>query len=129
MFAMVMIAGNIPIRSAAFKENKTLLSLTGAFSGGLFLSVGIIHLLPESQAYFNLENRLRGVKGDQFPYAFLITVLSFAAILYIEKVLLPHPHPRHTSTHCKKLELPSGELHNDVSEMPQAQVFSPTSTQ
>jgi len=48
MFLMIMIAGNIPLKSAAFKENKLILSLTGAFSGGLFLSVGIIHLMPEA---------------------------------------------------------------------------------
>lgn len=48
MFLMIIVMGNIPLRSAAFKGNQLLLELTGAFSGGLFLSVGIIHLLPES---------------------------------------------------------------------------------
>ena len=52
MFAMIAIVGNIPLRSKAFKENQLLLSLTGAFSGGLFLSVGIIHLLPDSITQF-----------------------------------------------------------------------------
>jgi zinc transporter 1/2/3 len=46
MFLMILIFGNIPLRSVAFHENKKLLSLSASFSGGLFLSVGMIHLLP-----------------------------------------------------------------------------------
>lgn len=44
--------GNIPLRVKAFKENKLVLSLAAAFSGGLFLSVGTLHLLPESNECF-----------------------------------------------------------------------------
>ena len=52
MFFEVVIFGSIPLRLAAFKENKLVLALSGAFSGGLFLSIGLIHLLPESNENF-----------------------------------------------------------------------------
>jgi len=52
MFMMIMIVGSLPIRIKSFKTNPLLLSLTRAFSGGLFLGVGLIHLLPEANEKF-----------------------------------------------------------------------------
>jgi len=54
MFLLILIVGSLPIRSSSFKSNDKLLSLTKAFSGGLFLAVGIVHLLPEASE--NFEN-------------------------------------------------------------------------
>lgn len=78
-----MITGNIPLRVKAFKENKLVLSMAAAFSGGLFLAVGCIHLLPESNE--NFENYFNDDK-EHFPWAFLISVASFSIILFIEKI-------------------------------------------
>lgn len=55
MFMMILIVGSVPLRIKAFKENQHLLALTGAFSGGLFISVGLIHLLPEAILYFEMD--------------------------------------------------------------------------
>lgn len=52
MFLMIMIVGSLPLRMKQFKTNPLLLSLTRAFSGGLFLGVGLIHLLPEANEKF-----------------------------------------------------------------------------
>jgi zinc transporter 1/2/3 len=52
MFFMILIIGSIPQRSKEFKENTMLLSLSAAFSGGLFLSIGILHILPEASENF-----------------------------------------------------------------------------
>ena len=54
MFSLVAIVGSIPLRVKAFKSNKVLLSFSAAFSGGLFLSVGVIHLLPEAHENITL---------------------------------------------------------------------------
>jgi zinc transporter 1/2/3 len=83
MFLMVLITGNLPLRLKSFKSNPLVLSLTSAFSGGLFLAVGVIHLLPEANE--NFENALSKDK-ENFPWAFAITIMSFALILFIEKV-------------------------------------------
>jgi zinc transporter 1/2/3 len=48
MFLLVVITGSIPYRSEAFKSSKKAISYTMAFSGGLFLSVGLLHILPEA---------------------------------------------------------------------------------
>ena len=52
MFLEVVIFGLIPLRVEAFKENKLVLALSDGFSGGLFLAVGLIHLLPEANENF-----------------------------------------------------------------------------
>ncbi len=52
MFIMIIITGNIPLRVRSFKENPRLMSLSSAFAGGLFLSIGILHILPESHEHF-----------------------------------------------------------------------------
>jgi len=60
-----MIVGSLPIRIKSFKTNPLLLSLTRAFSGGLFLGVGLIHLLPEAnekfEAYAEENKKIRGI--------------------------------------------------------------------
>ena len=48
MFSLVVVFGLIPLRLNAFKTNLYLKSISGAFSGGLFLAVGLIHLLPDA---------------------------------------------------------------------------------
>ena len=51
-FLEVVIFGLIPKRVEAFKENKLVLALSNGFSGGLFLAIGFIHLLPEANENF-----------------------------------------------------------------------------
>lgn len=51
---MTLGFGMLPIKLKAFKENKLVLALANGFSGGLFLAVGILHLLPEAAE--NFEN-------------------------------------------------------------------------
>lgn len=53
MFLLIMITGSIPLRSKSFKSNPKVLSLSSAFAGGLFLAVGLLHLLPEANENFN----------------------------------------------------------------------------
>ena len=60
MFLMIIITGSLPFRwfyltsiiifykdRKKFQNSIKLLSFANAFSGGLFLSVAVIHLLPE----------------------------------------------------------------------------------
>ena len=110
MFLEIMIFGSLPIRLKAFKENKLLLSLAAGFSGGLFLAIGVIHLLPEANEQINTyfeeqdeadhdhnppNNPIVGHGGDEdepFPWAFLVCVLSFSLILFIEKMITAEQH-------------------------------------
>lgn len=93
MFAMIMITGNIPLRSKSFKSYPVVLSLSSAFSGGLFLAVGVLHLMPEAND--DIENSFDPDSGEHFPWSFFTTVLSFALVLFIEKVAITHKHHHH----------------------------------
>ena len=53
MFLLILIVGTLPIRAKNFRSNPRLLSYASAFSGGLFLAVGLIHLIPEAQEDFD----------------------------------------------------------------------------
>lgn len=53
MFLITLGFGIMPLKVKAFKENKMVLALSNAFSGGLFFAVGILHLLPEAAENFN----------------------------------------------------------------------------
>lgn len=102
-FILVAVIGSLPLRLKAFKTNKVLiiysikklLSYTSSFAGGLFLSVGLLHLLPEAVECF--ESYFSDQKVEAFPFAYLIVILSFSLILLIEKVVtdVPHDHKVH----------------------------------
>ena len=71
--------------------------MASAFSGGLFLSVGMIHLLPEAQS--SIDTYWEEVEENQehFPFVFFITVVSFSIILWIEKVVtVDYNHHSHS---------------------------------
>ncbi|EGR31297.1 zip zinc transporter family protein, putative [Ichthyophthirius multifiliis] len=100
MFLIILLTGNIPLRVKSFKENPRIMSLSSAFAGGLFLSIGILHILPESQEQFQkyYQNQLpeqshvqrnmqKENKQEYFPWPYFIIVISFALILFIDKVI------------------------------------------
>lgn len=109
MFLEIILFGMLPLKLKAFKENKLVLSMSASFSGGLFLAIGLLHLLPEASENFENyyedqeEEDGHGGHGDEeehFPWAFFLSVLSFALILFIEKVLTvgwggDHHHHHH----------------------------------
>jgi zinc transporter ZupT len=77
IFAMAIVAG-IPSYAGSFRAffDKYLMQLD-AFSRGVFLSIGIIHLLPEALEHVHT------------PIIPLIVVLSFTFLMWLEKCL-PH---------------------------------------
>lgn len=54
----------VPMKIKRFRENKDLISLANAFSGGVFLSLAFGHMIPHSQHGFEhtvREARLSGM--------------------------------------------------------------------
>ena len=47
VFFLTIVAGILPVYVKACKESPTFLGLANAFSGGLFLAIGLFHILPE----------------------------------------------------------------------------------
>jgi zinc transporter 1/2/3 len=71
----------LPLRAKNFAENKTLLSLANAFSGGVFLSLAFGHLIPECVHGFN---DLEGSHNEVLP--FMTVLFGYLLIFFVEKV-------------------------------------------
>ncbi|KAL4462640.1 hypothetical protein ABPG74_000470 [Tetrahymena malaccensis] len=97
MYIIVLITGSIPLRIKSFKENQKFLSIASAFSGGLFISIGLIHILPDAgddfDNYYNSQS-------SHFPFQMFITVVSFSFVLFLEKILGEQFQHHFHHSHC-----------------------------
>ena len=104
IFFMALIAGIIPNKSNACRNSATLLGVANAFTGGIFLAIALLHIMPEaSETYSDLmapedehehdhdeQQMVQHGGGDEdkvFPLPFLLVFLGYALILTIDKVV------------------------------------------
>lgn len=85
--ALIILAGQlgglIPLRAARVTSDSRLFSLGAAFSGGIFIGAGLIHMLPDANEGFTSS-----FEGIEYPIAFLICALGFLLILLLDRVAL-----------------------------------------
>lgn len=89
IFAITLLGGAFPIFLPVNQRAKKMLIYGGAFSGGVFLGIGLIHLLPESQKAF------QSVSVSHYPYMFLVCALTILFLRFLEDgtvKLLQHYH-------------------------------------
>jgi zinc transporter 1/2/3 len=79
ILATGLLGGLMPLWLGYTPATRRFFSLGNAFSAGIFLSAGLIHMLPDA------ETSLRGVLGE-FPTASLLAVLGFFIVLFVERV-------------------------------------------
>ena len=91
-FAIILIItfsfGLLPIFFAKYRQT-TILSYANPFAGGIFIGIGLFHLLPD--ASFDFEQYYNSKEGSKvffkgFPMSYFIAFLSYSLILYLEKV-------------------------------------------
>lgn len=46
-FLEAALLGLIPVKSSSFKESPMLLGVANAFSGGVFIAIACMHIMPE----------------------------------------------------------------------------------
>lgn len=46
-FAEAIIMGVIPVKSTSFRESPKILGIANAFSGGVFVAIALMHIMPE----------------------------------------------------------------------------------
>jgi len=89
LWICIVVFGLLPLKVRHFKTNKTLLAISNCFSGGLFIAIGLIHILPE--AHEKLEGRVTPDKLKEeeyvFPLSYVICLATFSFILLIDKVI------------------------------------------
>ncbi len=103
ILAMGLIFSFIPNYVNSIRKNEYILDIANTFAAGLFLGIGLLHLLPESSEIFKEEYKIK------FPIAFLISFLTYCLILCIEKVIFDphsiiheHEHNDLLENHLKK---------------------------
>ena len=74
---MAMSFGLMPYYIKRFRTSTKFLSISNAFSGGLFLGIGLFHVLPEGAEM---------LEEYSLPWAYFCAYLSYAIILFVEKV-------------------------------------------
>jgi len=82
LIIVTFLFGLYPIyNEEKLKVNGSIICLCNAFAGGLLVSIGIFHILPEATAKFN-----GSVPSDQtgFPWVNLVTLTSFLCIYILE---------------------------------------------
>ena len=91
-FAIILIItfsfGLLPIFFAKYRQT-TILNYANPFAGGIFIGIGLFHLLPD--ASFDFEQYYNSKEGSTvffkgFPMSYFIAFLSYSLILYLEKV-------------------------------------------
>lgn len=102
IFLLAFGTGMIPIKCKGFKGNPLIIGIANAFSGGVFLAIALIHILPEvSESYHEWahpdehdhpedEHLLRhgGDEEDKlFPLPNLLAFCGYAFILMVDKVM------------------------------------------
>lgn len=67
------------------REDKKYGVIANCFAGGIFLSISMTHMLPDSNRAFTGE-----CDDHKCPYdwAFFIAVIGYAMILFIERVIV-----------------------------------------
>ena len=76
------------------RTSTKFLSISNAFSGGLFLGIGLFHVLPES------AEMLEGL--SEAPIAYFCAFISYALILFVEKVTCNSHELLHGHGHAHK---------------------------
>jgi zinc transporter 1/2/3 len=79
IFLTGLAGGLLPLWVGYTPRTQRFFSLGNALSAGIFLSAGLIHMLPDA------EEGLRGALGE-FPTASLIAVIGFFIVLFVERV-------------------------------------------
>lgn len=89
LWLMIMFFGMLPIKSTRFQSNPTFLSLSNCFSGGLFVAIGLIHILPEAHADLEgqYEQKKLNANEEVFPLSYILCLVTFSFILFVDKVL------------------------------------------
>ena len=105
-FIMIMafVSGVLPTKIPWCKNSINILGIANAFSGGVFIAIAFMHIMPEQTSsyasyrqskddddeMFYGQNPLRDDDDDDddyFPLPFLLVVLGYTFILLIDKVI------------------------------------------
>ena len=121
IFMIALGGGLIPLKCKSFQESPTIIGVANAFSGGVFLAIALVHVLPDVtgsyQEYMeehyppSPENHGGGEEPSYFPLPYVLMFVGYGLILMIDKVMfdshgiLKHDHKSsHAHAHVEIVE-------------------------
>lgn len=108
----------IPLRSKKISDNQLALSLANAFSGGVFLSLAFVHLIPEcTHGFVNWP--------EATPFALIL--LGYLLIFFVEKVAFDAHDILHEMQHGGNDNDNNNNNNNDTS-VPTLSTYPPHTT-
>ncbi|GLI61957.1 hypothetical protein VaNZ11_004520 [Volvox africanus] len=93
----------LPLLLQRLQSPQWWLSLLNCFSGGIFLSAGIIHLLPHCAEAQEALGPI-GPNGGDYPLYLVLVVVGYCVVFYVERVLFDvhgegHAHCQHSNVY------------------------------
>lgn len=91
-FLEATILGLVPLKSSKFRESPMILGIANAFSGGVFLAIAFMHIMPEQTHTWMCMQYIKNdcglsTKATPFNLPFFLLVVGYTLILVIDKVL------------------------------------------
>ena len=80
-----MIFGMLPLLKPDFKANFHVLGLIKALTGGIFIAIAMIGIVPHSEEGTNKNINIIFVKT--YPWNSFATISGFFFILFLDKIL------------------------------------------
>lgn len=85
LFISGLVGGLLPWRLRRGAHVEYWFSLGNAFAGGVFLAIGLIHMLGDAAGDFAAT-----WPDVDYPVVYLLAGCTFMALLLLERVLMPH---------------------------------------
>ena len=94
IFFEALFGGLLPLAIVKSLPKMTgVISLMNAFSGGIFLTAGLVHILP-NVVKVGEENEY----GGEYPLSYTLVVLGYMLVFFVERVLF-HTHSHSEMDH------------------------------
>ncbi|CAI2373214.1 unnamed protein product [Moneuplotes crassus] len=99
IYVLAFVSGILPNIIPWCKKSTNFLGIANAFSGGVFIAIAFMHILPEASGDYleymeeNENEQMSLTHGDDdddddpFPLPFVLTFVGYAFILLIDKVI------------------------------------------
>ena len=89
MFVMFIICltGLLPTLTPCIHKNEALLSYLNCFSGGIFLALALVHMLPESVESYDAWGQENGYE-KLFPLPYVMMFSGYMIVLCLDRVIM-----------------------------------------